>query len=104
MTRVRALIGLVVLATGVAAVGATGSAVATQTARPVASDHRHACCPLPVFGPGATYRPVIHPDRFGPDVTNPWFPLRPGTVYVYAGTKDGQRAIDVFAVSGKTRI
>jgi hypothetical protein len=108
MTKLRSLIGVVVLATGVAMVGAAGSAGATPPATgpatPVTSAHRPACCSLPVFGPGATYRPVIHPNQFGPNVTNPWFPLRPGTTYVYAGTKDGQRAIDVFAVSSKTRI
>jgi len=29
---------------------------------------------------------------FSAHVDNPWFPLRPGTVYVYRGVKDGERA------------
>jgi hypothetical protein len=57
-----------------------------------------------VFGPGASYRPTIRAERFGPDVDNAWFPLRPGTTYVYTGTKDGDPAIDVFAVSKKTQL
>jgi hypothetical protein len=32
-------------------------------------------------------------------VTNPWFPLRPGTVSVYLGVKDGKAARDVVTVT-----
>ncbi len=39
-------------------------------------------------GPGFTAR-----------VDNPWFPLRPGTVSVYTGMKDGRRARDVVTVT-----
>jgi hypothetical protein len=60
-------------------------------------------CPLPAFGPGSSYHPVIHPADFAADVTNRWFPLRPGTTYLYAGTKDGKKALDVFHVSSATR-
>lgn len=43
--------------------------------------------------------------RFTAAVTNPWFPLRPGTVMRYRGTKDGRRARDVVSVSARvTRI
>jgi hypothetical protein len=41
------------------------------------------------------------PSRFGPDsarVTNPWFPLKPGTMLVYRGVKDGKPARDVVIV------
>ena len=41
------------------------------------------------------------PGRFGADsnrVTNAWFPLRPGTVWVYRGVKDGKPARDVVTV------
>lgn len=65
---------------------------------------RAAQCALPVFGPGADYHPTIHPLNFGPDVTNRYFPLDPGRTYVYAGTKDGKKAINVFAPSRTTRV
>jgi hypothetical protein len=40
----------------------------------------------------------------GPNkVDNPWFPLKPGTTYVYKGVKDGKRAKDVFAVTHRTK-
>jgi hypothetical protein len=36
--------------------------------------------------------------RFTAQVDNPWFPLTPGTIAVYTGTKDGRRARDVLTV------
>jgi hypothetical protein len=36
-------------------------------------------------------------------VTNPWFPLTPGTIYVYRGVKDGKVARDVVRVLHTTR-
>ena len=60
-------------------------------------------CPLPRFGPGAEYRPHISPGTFSADVDNPWFPLRPGRTYVYAGTKDGKVALDVVVPSARTK-
>ena len=36
-------------------------------------------------------------------VDNPWFPLRPGVRYVYAGVKDGQPSRDVVTVTHRVR-
>jgi hypothetical protein len=36
-------------------------------------------------------------------ITNPWFPLKPGTTYVYVGEKDGHAGRDVFAVTARTK-
>jgi len=38
------------------------------------------------------------PAQFSARVNNPWFPLRPGTQYVYGGVKDGRVARDVVTV------
>jgi hypothetical protein len=35
------------------------------------------------------YAPTIEPARFTDQITNRYFPLTPGTTYVYEGTKDG---------------
>src|ERR671932_446179 len=43
------------------------------------------------------------PTGFVPRVTNPWFPLRPGTTLVYRGVKDGKPSRDIVHVTGKTR-
>ena len=60
-------------------------------------------CPLPRFGPGGSYHPTIRPANFTANVTNQWFPLRPGTTYLYTGTKDGKKAMDIYQVSRRTK-
>jgi len=81
---------------------ALASAAAAWLAPPpsIAASSR---CPLPVFGPGSQYHPKINPRNFGPNVDNPLFPLQPGRTFVYAGVKDGQNAIDIFAPSSRTK-
>ena len=39
---------------------------------------------------------------YSPHVTNPWFPLTPGTEFVYTGTKDGKPTRDVVRVTRQT--
>lgn len=41
---------------------------------------------------------------FDAHVDNPWFPLEPGTTFVYRGSKDGKPARDVFAVTHHTKL
>lgn len=41
---------------------------------------------------------------FGPRVTNPWFPLRAGSVYRYVGVKDGEPTHEVMTVTHLTRV
>src|SRR4051794_33302041 len=49
--------------------------------------------------PGAVRRPSFTRGV----VTNPWFPLKPGTRMVYTGTKDGESSRDVVVVLHRTR-
>ena len=44
---------------------------------------------------GATARSAANPGHFTARVDNPWFPLLPGTTYVYQGEKDGEPSRDV---------
>jgi hypothetical protein len=60
-------------------------------------------CPLPVFGPGATYRPKFRPADFTPNVTNRFFPLKVGRTLVYTGTKDGKKALNIVTTTARTR-
>jgi hypothetical protein len=46
---------------------------------------------------------LIAPGHFSAHVTNQWFPLTPGTRYVYTGVKDGKAARDVVLVTQATR-
>ena len=41
--------------------------------------------------------------RFTANVTNPWVPLRPGSVYVYRGVKDRKQSRDVMTVTHETK-
>lgn len=61
-------------------------------------------CPLPRFGPGATYHPHIDPASFTDQVTNPWFPLRIGTTWLYAGVDTGDPTVDVVKSTRHTRV
>jgi hypothetical protein len=49
------------------------------------------------------YRPRIVASDFSTTVDNPWFPLTPGTIRVYEGTKDAKPARTVVTVTNRTR-
>jgi hypothetical protein len=49
------------------------------------------------------YAPTIDPAKFTDQVTNRYFPLTPGTTYVYEGTKDGVAQRDEFTVTRDTK-
>ena len=53
---------------------------------------------------GAPYDPVIDPSNFVSQIDNPYFPLTPGTTFIYEGqTVDGFEH-DEFAVTHNTRV
>ena len=56
-----------------------------------------------VSGTSASASPQPSPRDFVRRVTNPWFPLVPGTTFVYRGIKDGKAARDVVTVTDATR-
>jgi hypothetical protein len=72
----------------VVALLAAGAAVASAT-RPDARD--------------AAYDPHIDPAQFTTHITNPYFPLTPGTRLVYAGVEGGEARHDVVTVTRQTR-
>src|SRR2546428_4671390 len=45
----------------------------------------------------------LNPSNFSANVDNPWFPLKPGTVYVYRGVKDGRPSREVMTVTRRTK-
>ena len=45
-----------------------------------------------------------NPADFTPRIDNPWFPLTPGTTYIYRGVKDGQRSSEVLTVTRRTAL
>jgi hypothetical protein len=62
---------------------------------------------LALAGCGSTKHDTAQPakyDLFTANVTNPWFPLRPGSVYVYRGVKDGEPSREVMTVTHRTKM
>lgn len=47
--------------------------------------------------------PIPPASSFTTRIDNPWFPLRPGSRYVYTGVKDGEPSRDVVTVTHETK-
>jgi hypothetical protein len=47
--------------------------------------------------------PPFDPSNFVDRVDNPYFPLTPGSVWHYRGSKDGKRSLDVVKVTNRTK-
>jgi len=61
----------------------------------------------PETAPSATdsgYRPVIDRANFVSTIDNPFFPLKPGTTFVYEGVKDGDSQRDEVVVTRRTKV
>jgi hypothetical protein len=77
----------------IAVLASLGAVAAPATAAPGAG----AAGDRITYGP-----PEIKPANFDRRVDNPYFPLAPGTTFVYTGVKAGKRAKDVFRVTHRT--
>jgi hypothetical protein len=55
---------------------------------------------LAMFGAAASGS--VDTARFSTRIDNPWFPLRPGTMYVYTGSEGGKRTRDLVTVTHRT--
>jgi hypothetical protein len=53
---------------------------------------------LALAGPARSASPT-----YSAHVTNPWFPLAPGSRYIYSGIKDGQRSREVLTVTQRRK-
>ncbi len=53
--------------------------------------------------PGTNPSAAIDPANFTGKVTNPYFPLEPGTTFIYRGVRDGQPMRDVLTVTNQTK-
>jgi hypothetical protein len=61
------------------------------------------CCSLFAPAASATTPVKFDPNNFVQRVTNPWFPLRPGTTWIYRGVKDGKQTRNVVRVTSRTK-
>lgn len=54
-------------------------------------------------GAGPGWPATISPADFVREVTNPWFPLKPGSVWHYKGLKEGVKTADVVTATHRTK-
>jgi hypothetical protein len=54
-------------------------------------------------GCGSSAQSESSPRRFSARVTNPWYPLLPGSTWVYRGVKDGEPSREVMTVTHRTK-
>ena len=98
----------VVLAACGTAAGTSAPSVPTGVASPSAavvagSAPAGAGSPVPVDMSLPPYAPVIDPADFGSEVTNQYFPLKPGTTFMVDGTRDGVQRHDEMTVTKETK-
>jgi hypothetical protein len=94
----------------VAAVGLAVALVAACTSSPSqprtsAPAPASTAASTPSPSPSVTgYHPVVDPANFVAAVDNPYFPLTPGTTFVFEGMRDERGQRDEFAVTAETKV
>jgi hypothetical protein len=58
--------------------------------------------PTPAATATATPTPTATPANFTTTINNPFFPIKPGTIFIYKGIKEGSKLRDEFAVTDRT--
>jgi hypothetical protein len=81
-----------------AAALAAGALVATAPAQPAPQT----AGPI-ISGAGPGWPATLSPNDFVARVTNPWFPLRPGTEWHYRGVREETKTVDVVRVTDRTK-
>ncbi|HEY3018509.1 MAG TPA: hypothetical protein VGJ23_06740 [Gaiellaceae bacterium] len=61
-------------------------------------------CLCAACGSQSSSRATLKPTTFVRHVDNQWFPLTPGTVFVYRGVNDGEPGRDVVTVTSRTKV
>lgn len=71
--------------------GCTSSSpdASTTTQAPPAASSTTEAEPVVDVGDGGDYQPTLDPAKVSPVIDNPWYPLLPGTTWIYEGTSDG---------------
>ncbi len=97
MTSINRLVkGKVILALAVCGILIGWAAVASSSARAT----RAGSIPS---GAGPGWPAAISPEDFTREVTNPWFPLQPGSVWRYRGLKEGRKTTDVVTATHRRK-
>jgi hypothetical protein len=83
---------------------ATGGAIAAVTVLGGTADAASSAgSPVIRSGAGPGWPKTLRPSDFVRHVTNPWFPLKPGSKYRYRGVKEGTHMVDVLRPTHRTK-
>jgi hypothetical protein len=107
VTTMRKLVMVLVTATVLAACGSSGA-----SSGPTGGSGPISVSPTPEPSPPAwtvplmktPYNPTVDPSQFTDKITNQYFPLTPGTVMVYEGTRDGVPLRIELTVTNDTKV
>jgi hypothetical protein len=96
---------VMVVACATTAPSASAPGPAASAALPSSQGSAAAGSPAPVRVDKSLppYAPVIDPADFVAEVTNPYFPLKPGTTYIVEGTRDGVARREELTVTHETK-
>lgn len=84
--------------------GLSSSPIPAPTVVPPTSAYALASSPTPAPSTETPYAPVIDPANFVTIVDNPYFPLTPGTIFIYEGkTEKGEEHVEV-VVGSETKV
>jgi len=86
-----------------AALALAVGAAALTTALAGTSSSASSSCPMQSGAGKHVHRKCLKPSDFVRHVTNPWFPLKPGSRWHYRGVKDHTPMIDNMRVTHKTK-
>ena len=95
----RAFLAIALLGVGLAGCGSSNPPAATDTTPPPSQS----ASPTPSVSL-PPYNPTIDPAKFNNHITNPYFPLTPGTTYLYDGNRDGVPRRDEVTVTKETKV
>ncbi len=99
MTRMNSSQGRAILALGVVSALVIGGYATAAATTPAGLQK-----PGPIMsGAGPGWPATLSPSDFVARVDNPWFPLKPGSVWHYTGLKDRAKTSDVVKVTDKTK-
>ncbi len=103
--RLRAVVAALAVVVALAGCG-SNTQTAPATANSIPTVASVAAATAPVAKPTSSlppYKPVIDPAAFTDKITNPLFPLTPGTTYIYEGTRDGVPRHAELSVTNETK-
>jgi hypothetical protein len=82
----------------------TPGAIVSTTPPPSTPSPTARAEPIRIPPADGAYRVKIDPADFGRPIDNPYFPLKPGTTYVFEGVSGGRAEVDTVTVTHRTKV